>query len=265
LSRQLDALASQQTAFPWEVVLVDNGSTDRSVQIAERYADRLQLRVVPAPDRANQAYARNVGTKAARAERFVFIDADDEVAPGFLESMFSSLQEHELVGSPRDVDTLNPLWTRVAHDVPESAYGAFSPFAFGSAIGVSRRAYESVGGCPEEYPVCEDMVLSYRLRQSGITVAFLPAPLLRYRYRNSIRGLFNQTRVWGYQEALVYREFGAPLVARRPPSLARSEWFALLRQLMAARDRGDLARCAVRLGYSVGRLHGSLRFHVVYL
>src|SRR4051794_566972 len=60
VGRQLDALASQETSFPWELILVDNGSTDRSVQIAETYADRMQLRVVSAPDRANQAYARNV-------------------------------------------------------------------------------------------------------------------------------------------------------------------------------------------------------------
>ena len=69
LARQFDALASQETSFAWELVLVDNGSTDRSVQIAETYAERMQLRVVPAPDRANQAYARNVGAKEAYAEK----------------------------------------------------------------------------------------------------------------------------------------------------------------------------------------------------
>ncbi len=265
MGRQLDALASQTTSFPWEVVLVDNRSTDRSVQIAETYADRMQLRVVSAPDRANQAYARNVGAIAACAERLVFVDADDEVAPGFLASMCATLREQDFVASPRDVDTLNPAWTRGAHDVPESAYGAFSPFAFGSAMGVSRMAFEGVGGCPEKYDVCWDMVLSYRLRQSGVTLAFLPEPLHRYRFRNSIRGLFSQTRTWGCHEALVYRDFRAPFVPRRPPSLALSEWRVALRELIAARNRADLARCAVRLGYSVGRLHGSVRYGVFYL
>jgi glycosyltransferase involved in cell wall biosynthesis len=264
VGRQLDAVASQNTSFPWELVLVDNGSTDRSVQIAETYADRVQLRIVPAPDRANQAYARNVGAKAAFADKLVFIDADDEVAPGFLASMFATLEEHDFVASPRDMDSLNPAWIRDAHDVPESAYGAFSPFAFGSAMGLSRRVFQSVGGCPEEYAACEDMALSFRLRRAGVALVFLPEPLHRYRFRSSIRGLFNQTRVWGYHEALVYREFREPLVPARSASLARSEWSSALRELIAARSRADLARCAVRLGYSTGRLQGSLRHRVFY-
>src|SRR3954452_16520200 len=68
LERQLDALASQETAFPWELVVVDNGSSDDSMQIVETYEDRIRLRVVSAPDRANAAYARNVGADAAHAE-----------------------------------------------------------------------------------------------------------------------------------------------------------------------------------------------------
>jgi glycosyltransferase involved in cell wall biosynthesis len=265
LARQLDALALQKTSFPWELVLVDNGSADCSTQIAETYVDRIRLRIVSAPDRANQAYARNVGAKAARADKLVFIDADDEVAPGFLASMFATLEEHDFVGSPREQSSLNPAWSRDAHDVPASASGTFSPFAFGSAMGLSRRVFESVGGCPEEFDAAWDVALSYRLQQAGVALVFLAEPLHRYRFRNSIRGLFNQTRVWGYYEVLLYREFRGPLVPARSASLALSEWFSALRELMAARRRSDLARCAVRLGYSAGRLHGSLRHRVLYL
>src|SRR5437763_9114159 len=265
LGRQLDALASQETAFTWELVLVDNGSTDRSVQIAEGYRDQIRLRIVPAPARANQAYARKVGANAPRADKLVFVDADDEVAPGFLASMFAALGEHDFVASPREQTTLNPAWSRDAHDVPASASGAFAEFAFGSAMGLSREVFESVGGCPEEYDACFDMALSYRLQQSGVALVFLPEPLHRYRFRSSIRGLFSQTRVWGYYEVLLYREFREPLVPPRSASLALSEWFSALRELMAARSRADLARCAVRLGYSAGRLHGSLRYRVLFL
>ncbi len=259
VGRQLDALASQGISFPWELVLVDNGSIDRSVQVAETYADRLQLRVVPAPDRANQAYARNVGARAASAEKLVFIDADDEVAPGFLASMFAALGEHDFVVLRHEQATLNPEWSRDAHEVPACASGIFSPFAFGSALGLSRRVFESVGGCPEEYDACWDMAISYRLQRAGVALVFLPEPLHRYRYRNSIRGLFNQTHVWGYCDVLLYREFRTRLVSPRSASLALSEWFNVLRELMAARSRAHLARSAVRLGYSARRLRRSLR------
>jgi glycosyltransferase involved in cell wall biosynthesis len=264
LARQLDALASQETQFSWELVVVDNGSSDDSVQVVQRYANRMPLRVVSAPDRANQAYARNVGAEAAHADKLVFVDADDEVAPGFLASMFAALRTQDLVASNRDVDALNPEWTRHAHSVTESSYGTFAPFAFGSSVGVSRRAFDSVSGCPEAYDVCWDMALSYLLQRSGVSVVFLAEPLLRYRLRTSVRGLFRQTLFWGCYEALVYRDFGPTFVAPRAASLALSEWLGILRGLVTARGRADVARCAVRLGYSAGRLWGSLRHRVFY-
>src|SRR4051812_683799 len=87
LAGQLDALAAQDASFPWEVILVDNGSTDRSVEIAERYTDQLGLTVVSAPERASQCYAQNVGVKVARSDKLVIVNADDEVAPGFMAAM----------------------------------------------------------------------------------------------------------------------------------------------------------------------------------
>lgn len=265
LGQQLEALASQETSFRWELIIVDNGSTDRSISIAEAYADRVELRVIPALERPNQAYARNVGAGAARAEKLIFVDADDEVAPGFLTAMYRALAQHDLVMSPQDLDALNPGWNREAHDVSPASQGAFAPYAFGSGVGLSRRVLESAGGWPEEYTPCEDMALSYRLAQSGVVLARLPEPLLRYRFRDSLGALFSQTRIWGCREALVHREFDAAFVPRRTLRLAVSEWLGVLGQLVAARNRTDLARFAVRLGYSVGRCQGSLRYRTLYL
>jgi glycosyltransferase involved in cell wall biosynthesis len=265
LSQQLEALASQATSFPWELIVVDNGSTDRSVSIAEEYERRLRLRVVPALERPNQAYARNVGAQAARADKLIFVDADDEVAPGFLTAMYLALREHDLVMSPQDLDALNPGWNREAHDVSTASQGAFATYAFGSGVGLSRRALESAGGWPEEYTPCEDMALTYRLAQSGVALACLPQPLLRYRFRDSLGGLFRQTRIWGCREALVHREFDAAFVSRRTLRLAVSEWLGVVGELITARSRTDLARFAVRLGYSVGRFQGSLRYRTFYL
>jgi glycosyltransferase involved in cell wall biosynthesis len=264
LERQLDALASQESSFPWEVVFVDNGSTDRSVEIAEAYGDRIRLRVVSAPEPASQAHAQNAGVRAARADKLVFINVDDEVTPRFVAAMQDALQRCDFVASPQDDHALNPEWTRVAHHVSEATHGSFAPFAFGSAIGVSRRALEAIDGCPEGYGPCQDMALSFQLQRSGATLTFLDQPLVRYRFRDTIPGLFNQTRHWGYYEALVYRDFGPDFAHRRRASLALSEWVGIMRELAAARNRAGLARFAVRLGYSVGRLQGSLRYRVFY-
>jgi glycosyltransferase involved in cell wall biosynthesis len=262
---QLNALASQDVPFPWEVILVDNGSTDNSVRLAENYRDRIPLTITSALDRASPSYAQNVGCKLARADSLVIIGADDEVAPGFISSMYAALQEHEFVTSVSDVIPLNPAWARHAQNTSASTHGAWPSFAGGSALGVARHALDSVGGCPEEYGPTWDIALSIRLQQAGFELFRLPKRLLRYRFRTSILGLFRQTRSWGCHQALVYRDFGAATVPPRSIRLVLSEWRAILRDVAHARKRADIARCAVRAGYSVGRLQGSMRFRVFYL
>src|SRR3712207_4277359 len=68
---QLAALSRQSWPGEWEVIVADNGSTDRSRRIAESYGDRLPgLRVVDASDRRGQAHARNLGAAAATGDAF---------------------------------------------------------------------------------------------------------------------------------------------------------------------------------------------------
>jgi glycosyltransferase involved in cell wall biosynthesis len=265
LPYQLEALAAQETTFPWEVVFVDNGSTDRSVRIARAFEDRLPLRITSAPERANQPYAQNIGTKFARAGTLVFINADDEVAPGFLASMYSALETHDFVTSPIDTTSLNPAWAQHAHAVPASTHPVLPDCAEGCALGIRRYVLEAVGGFREEYGPVEDRAISLRLQLMGITVYKLPEPLLRYRYRTSVRALLGQTRRWGFYLTLLHRDFGSLMLPRRSFSLVLSEWTGILLSTIRARTKADLAQCVVRLGYGLGRLHGSGRHGVLYL
>jgi glycosyltransferase involved in cell wall biosynthesis len=262
---QLEALAAQETTFPWEVVFVDNGSTDGSVRIAHAFEGRLPLRITSAPERANQPYAQNIGAELARAEMLVFVNADDEVAPGFLESMYSALETNDFVTSPLDITSLNPAWAQHAHAVPASTHPILPDFAEGCALGIRRDVLEAVGGFREEYGPVEDRAISMRLQLMGIPVYKLPEPLLRYRYRTSVRALMRQTRLWGFYLALLHRDFGSSVLPRRPFRLVLTEWTGIVRSTIRARTKADLAQCAVRFGYGLGRLHGSCRHRVLYL
>jgi glycosyltransferase involved in cell wall biosynthesis len=267
LVRQLEALARQETNFSWELVFVDNGSTDRSVSIAEGYRDRVRLGIVSASDRPNQAYARRVGAEAARSDLFVFIDADDELAPGYLDAMYAALAEHDFVTSPVDTAALNPAWAQYAHDVPDSTDGggSYTPqMANGCTIGITRALLESIGGPPEEYDAVWDLALSVRAHLAGAALAWLPGPFVRYRLRDSIGGLFRQTRDWGCYQARAHREFGPRVMPRRSAWVVLREWATAARKLVTARTRGDVAQSAVRFGYCVGRLQGSLRYRTLY-
>src|SRR6266511_2360708 len=75
----LESLAKQDLSEPWEVIIVDNGSTDGSRAVASEFAGRLNVTVVDASHRANASYARNVGVRVASGDKLLFVDADDEV------------------------------------------------------------------------------------------------------------------------------------------------------------------------------------------
>lgn len=111
LGLQLDALTRQTWRYPWEIVLVDNCSTDALTDVVLRYRDYLpQLRVITAPARKSQAYALNTGMAQARSDAIALCDADDEVAPGWVKAMGEALLEHEAVaGSHRHTETQSDL------------------------------------------------------------------------------------------------------------------------------------------------------------
>src|SRR2546423_10557404 len=87
LGEQLAALAEQTYTGAWEVLVVDNGCTDGSIDVALRFARRLPgLQIVDASERRSLAHARNRGAAEAQGDLLAFCDADDVVLPGWLEA-----------------------------------------------------------------------------------------------------------------------------------------------------------------------------------
>ena len=74
---------------------VDNGSSDGSVAILERYKDRLPLTVIHASERHNPSFARNAGARVARGRFLLFVDADDALAAGYVEHMTRALADQD--------------------------------------------------------------------------------------------------------------------------------------------------------------------------
>src|SRR2546429_2289116 len=85
LGEQLRALAQQTYRGEWEVIVVVNASIDGTRAIAERAAAVLPLRVVDLMTPGTNV-ARNAGAMAATGEFLLFVDADDVVAPQWLEA-----------------------------------------------------------------------------------------------------------------------------------------------------------------------------------
>jgi len=271
ISGQLDALVGQEWAEPWEVVVADNGSTDETRAVVERYRDQLPaLRIVDAAGTRGQAHALNAGVAAARAEAVAFCDADDEVAPGWVAAMGDALAEHELVACQADAVKLNEPWIRETRDAP--APGEFSrvlfpphaPFAGSGGLGVRRDAHARVGGFDEAMVALFDVDFCLRAHAAGVQLVLVPEALLHYRYRRGWRSTFRQARVYAEQMALVQQrhEDRAARPAGRRPWLLRG-WKPILACVASLHRRGSRAKLAWLLGWQFGRYVGSVRHRVL--
>lgn len=85
-----------QTWREWELILIDNGSTDNSYEICQKYA-QLDERIFVLHQHRNQGVsaARNLGKEKAKGEFITFIDADDWVKADFLEKLFYIQQKEQ--------------------------------------------------------------------------------------------------------------------------------------------------------------------------
>ena len=266
----LRSLAEQKDAGDWEVILVDNNSTDDSAAVARRWTSRLPLQILSATERSNPSYARNTGAAAAAGDDLLFIDADDAVDEGYVRAMRAALERHPFVTSRVDSETLNPAWVKNAHGEPWQTHnvGVFFGFlpAAGANIGIKRSLFESVGGFSGKFSGSEDLAFSWEAQlATGASVHFVHNAVYRYRYRTTYWQLFVQGRRWGQDSALLYRTFGKRGMPGRPLWTAAREWVSVFAGLVSARSSDARAPLLVRLGFCVGRLEGSAIHRVAYL
>jgi glycosyltransferase involved in cell wall biosynthesis len=209
IPRQLRALASQQTAVQWELVVVDNGSTDATVAVVRDMALELPVpvRIVDASARTGICHARNVGASAARGALLAFCDCDDEVAPGWVDAAAAALEEYDVVaGGLRELGE----GAGAAPAVIEG--GAFIEATFGGAVigcnfAVRRDAYFAIGGFDESLPPygCDDVEFSLRANEAQLTVGKRDDMVVHFRRTTGTRELLRKTYLSAQAEALVWR------------------------------------------------------------
>ena len=95
LERCFNSVFGQHTQFHFEVVLVDDGSTDNSVEIIKKWQEREPERVVfYQQENSGPAIARNKGVELAHGEFCAYLDADDYWLDGYIEETVSFMKEH---------------------------------------------------------------------------------------------------------------------------------------------------------------------------
>ena len=83
----------RQTYKNLEIILIDDGSTDRSLEICERFASKDTRIQIYSQNNSGVSTARNKGIEVAKGEYILFIDSDDDIANNFVESFINNLEE----------------------------------------------------------------------------------------------------------------------------------------------------------------------------
>lgn len=164
LSDTLTAIheAGSGATRPYEIIVVDDASTDATQEIASRAG----AKVIPI-NRRQIAAARNAGARAAQGEYLFFVDADTRIHQAHISRAIAALDAGCSGGSAwMAMDELVPMWGRML-------WRGLSVIYFGMNLGAgaflftTRRNFDIVGGFDEQYFAGEEVYFSMELKKLG--------------------------------------------------------------------------------------------------
>jgi Glycosyl transferase family 2 len=278
--------ANSQRPDQIEIIVVDNGSTDDSPAVARGFgAEVLQI------EQARVATLRNQGARHARADVLAFIDADNEIAAGWLYAALECLRlpKAAVVGAlyqpPVDGTWVQRTYGQL-RGIPAGQHDA--DWLGSGNLAIWRSAFEAVGGFDTTLETCEDVDLCHRIRARGFRVisdARLksihhgdPRTLLevfsseRWRGRDNLRVSFRRPITWsalpsavapiiqglalgvgmaGLVAAFVTMSFGLLLTAASLVCFAGATCLRVMRAAWRTRPRRTVGMLAVFIVASV--------------
>ena len=164
LGATLDALhlAARALGDDYEIIVVDDASTDATAQIAERHG----VRVVSVAHRQIAA-TRNSGARAAQGELLVFVDADTIVNEAVVRAAIDALRGGAVGGGAAVAfEGVVPLYGRLLLPIMIRLFRA-TRWAAGCFVFCTRAAFDAVGGFDEAFYCAEELVLSRALKRQG--------------------------------------------------------------------------------------------------
>src|SRR5215469_10375109 len=192
----------------YEVIVVNDGSRDRTLEIAESYD---YCRIISQPNKGLSA-ARNVGAEAATGEIVAYTDSDCVADPDWLNYLVAKMEASNLAACggpnfPPPEDALVPAVVAVAPGGPTHVLisDEVAEHIAGCNMAFLREVLIRLGGFDPVYRAAgDDVDICWRFQDAGYVIGFSPAAVVWHFRRNTVSAYFNQQRGYGKAEALVY-------------------------------------------------------------
>jgi glycosyltransferase involved in cell wall biosynthesis len=190
IAQCLDALTAQ-ASDEVEIIVVDDGSTDDTFEIASSY----NVRMIKLPRNMGPSAARNRGAEMARAPILFFLDADVAIAPGGLARARASMSGTDagaVIGSYDDDPAASSSISRFKNLAHHYFHQRSRPEAttFWGACGMVRRElFFAAGGFDEQRSGIEDVELGCRMTERGIRIVLDPGLQVKHLKRWTLRSL----------------------------------------------------------------------------
>lgn len=201
----LKSLAAQ-TDKGFELVVVEDGSTERCEEQCREFADKIRLKYIY-KNNEGRSIARNHGIAGADGDFFIFVDSDCILPPDYIEALRKSLRATptDCYGGPDAAhssfsDTqkainyaMTSFLTTGGIRGGKMSMEKFTPRTFN--MGFSQKVYERVGGFREMFS--EDIDMSTRIRLAGFKIMLFPDVKVYHKRRVDFKKFWRQVHVFG--------------------------------------------------------------------
>lgn len=226
----LESLTQQDFQDDFEVIVVEDGSTDSSEEVVKKYTNRLQLNYF-FKENSGAGASRNYGMERAIGNYFIILDSDVIVPKQYLTEVSKALKDKytDAFGGP---DAAHPNFTSLQKAINYSmtsflttggirgkkkGVGKFQPRSFN--LGLSKAAFEKTNGF-SKLKVGEDIDLTFRLWEHGFKTQLIEKAFVYHKRRSTIKQFFKQTFAFGTAR---------PILNKRYPDTAKiTYWFPSL-------------------------------------
>ncbi len=219
MTELLKSLAAQ-TQLPFELIIIEDGSTQRCDHLFAAYADTLNIRYHYKPN-TGQADSRNIGMQMAKGDYFIFFDSDCIIPPRYIEIVTEQLKHHytDAFGGP---DAAHPDFSSLQKAISYSMTSflttggirggkkqmeKFCPRSFN--MGISRKAYEATQGFRDT--LGEDIDLSLRIGQAGLQTQLIREAFVYHKRRVDLAKFCKQVHIFGQARISLYLQHPASL------------------------------------------------------